>query len=867
MKHIIFFLSTLLLLLFSSRGIENNTNLPVKKYKQNDNFEKQLNINDAYLIPSKIKDYETIKDNIDDFEYYILENNCTYLIADLGASNSSVYCEIKYISNCLNYNYFNEFGNELRYEPAVLEIIEIINNVPEKTFYKVSGEEFEKLKNNSTFIFDTDENYTRIIDSINFEIDYSFSYSKSNEKLAKNSESNLTYVKLLNTSRDAITYYAQNKYDTQYFKGEATYQVCEISSPSSIVNFIPRECFINPGDYAGICNEWGFYCKTTATILGQYNSKVLIFGIDQIKPDDMTCEYIKIYIILKNNYIAYDYKYAVVTDIENNLALCNPLYKESIVYGSPNNAATTIVKPNPGDENYNYKNDNGFSFSTTAFKMYCNHPENQPITIDVLKNATILAANFGIHLLSNLIPSTIGSFAFSTVGEYITESLINEAFKELDKDEEVFGNNYFSITNFNDYINYESMKNNNALIKDIIFKFDNKDYLISSYDHYIAYRVNFSASDNTSGYYPILNHHFELNIREGEFVSPRIALSWADYYIRNLVTKEETINRNNNEQHSLCFGIESNFSYRFNIYEDGQYYINLQNLQAGTHLEIYDSENTLQYTISSTDYDLIDVRGNTINSCNSFQSGIIHLKNGLYKIKIYRKIGNLYLSGSTSLMLAENNGEMGANAVSSKNSFIANISSGVKNIVSRFTPSESSLFYIYANNASSFSNDITLVVYDAYGKVLSSAVTSQRNVNGLLLTLPLESGKEYYIYSYQTNNFSSPYKISATGLKNLPYQGPSLSVTTNFTLFEANTNKLSFLIYRDEANIINFRFLSSLPDSVNIYKIDGFLVYSGHGNDLSTFEVTISEKQLYIVTISSVGINNVYATFAAEDIL
>lgn len=867
MKHIIFFLSTLLLLLFSSSGIENNTNLPVKKYKQNDNLEKQLNINDSYLIPSKIKDYETIKDNIDDFEYYILENNCTYLIADLGASNSSAYCEIKYISNCLNYNYFNEFSNELRYEPAVLEIIEIINNVPEKTFYKVSGEEFERLKNNSTFIFDTDENYTRIIHSINFEINYSFSHSKSNKKLANNSESNLTYVKLLNTSRDAITYYAQNKYDTQYFKGETTYQVCEISSPSSIVNFIPRECFINPGHYAGICNEWGFYCETAASIVGKYNSKVIVFGIEQIKPDDMTCEYIKLYIILRNNYVAYDYKYAVITDVENDLAISKPLYKESIVYGAPSNTATSIAKPNPGDEDYDYKNDDGFSFGTTSFKMYCESANNSSLTTEILKNATILAANFGIHLLSNLIPSTIGSFVFSTIGDYIAESLINDAFEELDKDEEIIGDNYFSITNFNDYINYETMKNNNALIKDIIFKFDDGNYIINSYDHYIAYRINFSASNNTTGYYPILNHHLEFNIHNANEGSPRIALDWADYFIRDLATKEETINRNNNEQHSLCFGIEPNFSYRLNIYEDGQYYINLQNLQAGTHLEIYDSDNTLQYTISSTDYDLIDVWGNTINSCNSFQSGIIHLKNGLYKIKIYRKIGNLYLSGSTSLMLAENNGEMAANTVSSKNSFISNISSGVKNIVSRFTPSESSLFYIYANNASSFSNEITLVVYDVYGKVLSSAVTSQRNVSGLLLTLPLESGKEYYIYSYQTNNFSSPYKVSATGLKNLPYQGPSLSVTTSFSLFEANTNKLSFLIYRDEANIINFRFFSSLPDSVNIYKIDGFLVYSGHGNDLSTFEVTISEKQLYIVTISSVGINNVYATFSAEDLL
>lgn len=112
-----------------------------------------------------------------------------------------------------------------------------------------------------------------------------------------------------------------------------------------------------------------------------------------------------------------------------------------------------------------------------------------------------------------------------------------------------------------------------------------------------------------------------------------------------------------------------------------------------------------------------------------------------------------------------------------------------------------------------------------------------------------------------------PLFFSSNTIKNSLFQGPSLSVTTSFTLFEANTNKLSFLIYRDEANIINFRFFSSLPDSVNIYKIDGFLVYSGHGTDLSTFEVTISEKQLYIVTISSVGINNVYATFSAEDIL
>ena len=112
-----------------------------------------------------------------------------------------------------------------------------------------------------------------------------------------------------------------------------------------------------------------------------------------------------------------------------------------------------------------------------------------------------------------------------------------------------------------------------------------------------------------------------------------------------------------------------------------------------------------------------------------------------------------------------------------------------------------------------------------------------------------------------------PLFFSSNTIKNSLFLGPSLSVTTSSSLIETNTNKLSFLIYRDEANIINFRFFSSLPDSVNIYKIDGFLIYSGHGTDLSTFEVTISEKQLYIVTISSVGIKNVYATFAAEDIL
>lgn len=112
-----------------------------------------------------------------------------------------------------------------------------------------------------------------------------------------------------------------------------------------------------------------------------------------------------------------------------------------------------------------------------------------------------------------------------------------------------------------------------------------------------------------------------------------------------------------------------------------------------------------------------------------------------------------------------------------------------------------------------------------------------------------------------------PLFFSSNTIKNSLFQGPSLSVTTSSSLIETNTNKLSFLIYRNEANIINFRFFSSLPDSVNIYKIDGFLVHSGHGTDLSTFEVTISEKQLYIVTISSVGINNVYATFSAEDIL
>ena len=112
-----------------------------------------------------------------------------------------------------------------------------------------------------------------------------------------------------------------------------------------------------------------------------------------------------------------------------------------------------------------------------------------------------------------------------------------------------------------------------------------------------------------------------------------------------------------------------------------------------------------------------------------------------------------------------------------------------------------------------------------------------------------------------------PLFFSSNTIKNSLFQGPSLSVTKSSSLIETNTNKLSFLIYRDEANIINFRFFSSLPNSVNIYKIDGFLIYSGHGTDLSTFEVTITEKQLYIVTISSVGIKNVYATFSAEDIL
>lgn len=79
--------------------------------------------------------------------------------------------------------------------------------------------------------------------------------------------------------------------------------------------------------------------------------------------------------------------------------------------------------------------------------------------------------------------------------------------------------------------------------------------------------------------------------------------------------------------------------------------------------------------------------------------------------------------------------------------------------------------------------------------------------------------------------------FNSNTIENNLFQGASLSVTTSFSLFEANTNKLSFL------------------------------VYGGHGNDLSTFDVTISEKQLYFVTINSVGIKNVYATFSAEDIL
>lgn len=91
-----------------------------------------------------------------------------------------------------------------------------------------------------------------------------------------------------------------------------------------------------------------------------------------------------------------------------------------------------------------------------------------------------------------------------------------------------------------------------------------------------------------------------------------------------------------------------------------------------------------------------------------------------------------------------------------------------------------------------------------------------------------------------------PLFFSSNTIKNSLFQGPSLSVTTSFTLFEANTNKLSFLIYRDEANIINFRFFSSLPDSVNIYKIDGFLIYSGHGTDLSTFEVTYQKSNFIL---------------------
>ncbi len=832
--------------------------------------------------------------NLLSFSYYKISfNGNNFYVADLTEINQdesiNPVAEIKLIENCQYYNNFGEYQS-LRQEKFVLEVINVSKEslLVQKNFSIVSNTDAEMIISKSMPIDVNDEKYYKILSSINFEYNYRQTVARDENEIEPMSTSDsdentneqgpLDYY-LANTSNgsntDTITVGTESQDGIAY------------ASDDSIVKLIPKSYFKINGTHTGAGSEWGYLIKTYDDIGNNKNSSLIIYDIEQERFTTISNELTEITVVVHKNYKYYYDEDRVVGDIDNTYALANPVYKENIRYFQPNNVESSNKYLNPGDFGYDAIDDYGYSFGTTS-AYYKGRGKNY-------NNYTVLPTILGLAstvLQAALIPSGIPigiNIAVSVLGSLITDSIISATtnlIREQNNSNLLTDSNDFNIastTFFNNYLNYDYMRRDKKLLKEVNFLLSNGDgnfsyneleeaLLFKDNSCKISYKTSLVASEKSDDYNAIIAHNLKVDVINDntwrpfhwmpEFIGT-ISGSWAYSFGQEFTPKTYNLLANGN-YFNAAFSNSQKQKFKFKPENSGEYYLYFKELPPFIKVDV--KQNNLVIQSFEVGYSSKkDAWGNNVfyKKKHTYKELIRLSKGSEYIFEIYANNGNLNVSGSCDIGISFNGGLISNSFLNSNNkSTTKSITYNKENQILQFNPSVDGgyLFSTSSNQTSSnFGTCITLfdknfnIVFSSYDLSGESCACFYAH---------LKSGQTYYVstrnYNYYDSNNFSLVIMNGTPLPEI--RGTMINAGFNMIFKGAVRN--SFLLYQSGSLNGNIRF-EYLGENVgikpfiyfNIVNVNGSIVYSNSFNYTKDFKYNFSSGLPYLINVYSTSTN------------
>ena len=651
-----------------------NSNFANKQLLLNNNEDFKDNI-----VSVNFEETNEIKHDYLGLDYYKFNFNGTFYVGNVSKAEKSTLVECKLIVNCSLYNNFGEF-DFLKNEKYVLELIEYNADTDtlNKSFYVVKEEPATSIINKSLEIDENSNLYFSLLSTLNIE----FTYKSTHQPMLFSNNIEPVKVKEAKVNdQGALDYYL----DVTSSKSDATMIATHYrdgyvyTHDDSIVNLFAKYMFTSNNTYAGGGSEWGYFAKTYNDIGNNKICSLLIYDIENYESDSVSADLTEIKVVLHKNYkYLYDSD-VVVGDVDNNYCLGNPQYKSSIRYFKPVNVKDAKAYPNPDDKSdYNPLNDYGFSFGTVATKMRGRYKNSTGFDDGLTRFFKFLVSVFSDLIVTGALSAAnipLGaSFAISQIAGLITDVILDASFKQQQNSSPFIDLQHwqfmFESISFNDYSNFDDMRANKDLLKEIGIIVPNnsgsylstereRPLLFKNSNDYISYRTNILSSERNADYYALISHFFKVEV----FNDTSNLISWYPeylgcsesewFYTLGRDTKPDDVTaKADGSVYAVNFGKTNYQNVYFIPNSVGIYDFHFDKIDSYTKIEIYDQNNSLIKSGTPKTTTVYDKWNNsrTIVSNNNYYLSCQLVKGYTYKIVIYRKnTNNVYLFGTALL--------------------------------------------------------------------------------------------------------------------------------------------------------------------------------------------------------------------------
>lgn len=855
-----------------------------QNFKNNIKSKTKVAIETNEFVTEEIDEITNLNVNLNSLNFYKLTFNGNYYVADVNELQSKGILEIKLIENCALYNNFGIFS-ELLNEKYVLEVVSynLEKDTLNKTFCKVPDNLAKNIIGYSSSVEKNSILYNQLLGSINTEYSFKREHQEdSTPELVTNSlsisQANVDnqavlehYLKCTTSTTDA------GVINAEYAQNGFTY-----SSDDTIVNLIPKSYFRTNGIRSEGGSEWGYFINTYNDIGSNKIASLLIYDIDTYQADFISSELVEVKVVLHRNYKYYYDSDVVVGDVDNNYCIANPQFKASLRYFLPDNVDSAVKHLNPGNSGYDPLSDYGFSFGTVAAKIkgrYKNHysganPNNfTKVLVSFLADAAISG-------IVESLPIGLGTkFLVEEAMGFITDSIIDSAFKST-KDQNLLADmndlTYeFNSISFSDYMNFDYMRRNKDLLKEIAVLVPNNagnydtlerecPLLMKNEADLISYRTNILSSEKNKDYYAIIAHSLKVEVFDDnstifhwnpDFLGSSSA-RWA-YTIGIDSIPNDLVIKNNGNKYEINFGEQTKQEINFTPQETGLYSFCLENIGAFTKVEIYDENSKLMATHNSSNIKKTDKWNNKRDIANnkmmSFDASLT--KNKTYKFIVYRNNENINLFGTGLISVFKESGTISSIYSSTVYKRRVNSLNGNDLYGLKFTPTLSGLYTFLASDSYDGSLDTYIEIRDSAKRVIFGS-ESGANYNRGIAMLTLKANNTYYIVARNRNTSHKNFKIYTYKENYLPYiRGQNVNVgyrmtfngikhyyyLINFSYSHSGTMALQFLSTNTNHKSIN----------VTIEDWTESIVYNYSINQTNNYKYTLNANSFYVMHIYS----------------